>query len=88
MFDLMTTVSVLVDDIGVGVATLCAQLGVPEPRPQSFRGGPGIDAVFCRVHPKYAVAPTFLELVAAAPSKDAPANESVFPVAQIAGASG
>ena len=83
MFDLMTTVSVLVDDIGVGVETLCARLGVPEPRPQSFRGGPGIDAVFCRVHPKYAVAPTFLELVAAAPAEDATANESVFPVAQI-----
>ncbi len=60
MFDLMTTVSVLTDDIGAGVETLCARLGVPEPRPQSFRSGAGIDAMFCRVHLKYAVAPTFM----------------------------
>ena len=83
MFDLMTTVSVLTDDIGAGVETLCARLGVPEPRPQAFRGGAGIDAVFCRVHPKYAVAPTFLELVAPAPVDAVPADEAVFPVATI-----
>ena len=88
MFDLMTTVSVLVDDIGAGVETLCARLGLPEPRPQSYRGGPGIDAVFCRVHPKYPVAPTFLELVAPAPVPDVPADGSVFPVATIAARQG
>jgi hypothetical protein len=84
----MTTVSVLVEDIGVGVETLCARLGVPEPRPQSFRSGRGIDAVFCRVHPKYAVAPTFLELVAPAALDDGSADEAVFPVAQIAARQG
>jgi hypothetical protein len=88
VFELMTTVSVLTDDIGAGVETLCARLGVPEPRPQSFRSGAGIDAVFCRVHPKYAVAPTFLELVAPAPSDNAPPDEAVFPVATIAARQG
>jgi len=88
MYDLMTTVSVLVDDIRQGVETLCARLGIPEPRPQSFRGGPGIDAVFCRVHPKYAIAPTFLELVAAAPIEGAASGAPVFPVAQIAARQG
>jgi hypothetical protein len=84
----MTTVSVLVDDIGVGVETLCARLGLPRPRPPSYRGGAGIDAVFCRVHPKYAVAPTFLELVAPAFVPDAPADGPVFPVATIAARQG
>jgi len=88
MYDLMTTVSVLVDDIDIGVETLCARIGIPEPRPQSFRSGAGIDAVFCRVHPKYAVAPTFLELVAPAPVEQSAANGPVFPVAQIAARQG
>jgi len=88
VYDLMTTVSVLVDDIGQGVEILCARLGIPEPRPQSFRGGPGIDAVFCRVHPKYAIAPTFLELVAAASSEDVPPGVPIFPVARIAARQG
>ena len=88
MYDLMTTVSVLVDDIAVGVEALRARLGVPEPRPQSFRSGAGIDAVFCRVHPKYAVAPTFLELVAPAPVDGAAVDQPVFPVAQIAARQG
>jgi hypothetical protein len=88
VFDLMTTVSVLTDDIGAGVETLCARIGIPEPRQQSFRSGAGIDAVFCRVHPKYAVAPTFLELVAPAPLDEAPPDEAVFPVATIAARQG
>jgi len=84
MFDLMTTVSVLTDDIRAGSEALGASIGIPEPRPQSFRSGAGIDAVFCRVHPKYAVAPTFLELVAPAPVENVAADEPVFPVATIA----
>ncbi|WP_157845253.1 hypothetical protein [Pseudofrankia saprophytica] len=60
----MTTVSILIDDIHAGVETLRSAIGIPQPRPRSYRSGPGIDAVFCRVHPRYPVAPTFLELVA------------------------
>ncbi len=66
MYPLMTTVSLLVDDIHAGVAVLRRTIGMPEPREASYRAGPGISAVFGRVHPKYAVAPTFLELVAEA----------------------
>jgi hypothetical protein len=33
----MTTVSVLVDDIAPAIETLCTRLGVPRPRPQSYR---------------------------------------------------
>jgi hypothetical protein len=87
MYELMTTVSVLIDDIHAGVEALCSSIGIPEPRPQSFRGGPGIDAVFCRVHPKYAVAPTFLELVAPAPGGDS-TGAGPFPVAEIAARQG
>ena len=88
MYQLMTTVSVVVDDIDPAVATLCRTIGIPEPRPQSYRGGSGIRAVFCRVHPKYAVAPTFLELVAAAPAEDASAGAPLFPVETIAARQG
>ena len=66
MYPLMTTVSLLVDDIHAGVAILRQTIGMPEPeRPPT---GPAREstAVFGRVHPKYAVAPTFLELVAEA----------------------
>jgi hypothetical protein len=88
MYQLMTTVSVLVDDIESGVDTLCRTIGIPVPRPQSYRSGPGIDAVFCRVHVKYAVAPTFLELVAPRGPGDANAEYPFFPVAQIAARQG
>jgi hypothetical protein len=88
MYDLMTTVSVLVDDIDPAVTTLCGALGLPRPRPQSFREGPGIRAMFCRVHPKYAVAPTFLELVASGPVGDTAPGAGVFPVAEIAARQG
>jgi hypothetical protein len=88
MYDLMTTVSVLVDDIDPAVETLCGALGVPRPRPTSFREGPGIRAMFCRVHPKYAVAPTFLELVAVGPVGDLTPGAAVFPVATIAARQG
>jgi hypothetical protein len=85
VYQLMTTVSILVDDIDAGVHTLCRSIGLPVPRPQSYRGGSGIDAVFCRVHPKYAIAPTFLELTSpsAAISKEGESNEP-FPILQIA----
>jgi hypothetical protein len=88
MYDLMATVSVLVEDIDPAVETLCSALGVPRPRPQSFREGPGIRAMFCRVHPKYAVAPTFLELVAAGPIEDTTPGSMVFPVAGTAARQG
>jgi hypothetical protein len=94
MYRLMTTVSLLVDDIVPGVATLQRAIGIPEPRPNSYRSGPGISAVFCRVHPKYAVAPTFLELVApASPEQKSDelgragpvqATTAVFPARQVA----
>lgn len=64
MYQLMTTVSILVDDIDTGVEQLGLSLGVPAPRPQAYRGGSSLRAVFLRVHVKYAVAPTFLELIA------------------------
>src|SRR5262245_66360236 len=88
MYQLMTTVSVLVDDLGPAVDTLCRTIGIPQPRPQSYRSGPGIDAVFCRVHVKYAVAPTFLELVAPGSPGDANAEFPLFPVIQIAARQG
>jgi hypothetical protein len=88
MYDLMATVSVLVDNIHVGVETLCRSIGIPEPRPQSYRSAAGLDAVFCRVHTKYAVAPTFLELVTAASIDERDCNAGVFPVAQIAARQG
>jgi hypothetical protein len=87
MYELMVTVSVVVHDIAPAVETLTGALGIPEPRPQSYRDGPGIRAVFCRVHPKYAVAPTFLELVAPGPIP-ADAGEHVFPVAAVAAVQG
>jgi hypothetical protein len=83
-YQLMTTVSVLVDDIRVGVDALCRALGVPEPRPQSYRGGSGVDAVFMRVNPKYAVAPTFLELISPAPG----GGPDSIPIADIAASHG
>ncbi len=81
MYQLMVTVSVIVEDIPSSVALLCRTIGIPEPRPQHYRGGgQGISAVFCRVHPKYAVAPTFLELVTVAPVDDLSPEAAVFPV--------
>jgi hypothetical protein len=68
MYPLMTTVCLFVDDIHAGVAALARTIGLIEQRPGAYRAGPGISAVFCRVHPKYAVAPTFLELVSEAPA--------------------
>ena len=44
--------------------------------------------MFCRVHPKYAVAPMFLELVAAGPIEDTTPGSMVFPVADIAARQG
>jgi hypothetical protein len=84
VYQLMTTVSVLVDDIHLGVETLCRTIGVPEPRAQSYRGGPGVDAVFMRVNPKYAQAPTFLELIAAGPG----AESGGIPIADIEASQG
>ncbi|MDT3440589.1 MULTISPECIES: hypothetical protein [unclassified Pseudofrankia] len=79
----MTTVSILIDDIHAGVETLRRAIGIPEPRPRSYRSGPGIDAVFCRVHPKYAVAPTFLELVAPGTIEGLPGGAPVFPAREV-----
>jgi hypothetical protein len=74
LYQLMTTVSILLDDIRSGVDTLCRAIAIPEPRPQSYRGG----AVFCRVHTKYAVAPTFLELIAP-PASSSSVSEPIDP---------
>jgi hypothetical protein len=63
----MNTVSLLVDDIPSAFETLQRALGVIDQRPQAYRRGPGISALFCRLHPNYSVCPTFLELVAEAP---------------------
>jgi hypothetical protein len=79
VYQLMTTVSILLDDIATGVEQLGRALGVPAPRPQSYRGGGSVDAVFLRVHVKYAVAPTFLELIAPGPA-DTPGG---IPIAAI-----
>jgi hypothetical protein len=84
----MTSVSVVVDDIDSAVKTLCDNVGIPEPRPQSFREGQGIRAMFCRIHPKYAVAPTFLELVTPGPINDEGPHVGVFDVAKIAAQQG
>jgi hypothetical protein len=85
MYQLMVTVSVVVHQIAPAVETLCRTIGIPEPRPQHYRGGSqGIEAVFCRVHPKYAVAPTFLELVAVAPIDDTSPEAAIFPVQETA----
>jgi hypothetical protein len=88
MYELMVTVSVVVDDTDAAVETLCSRLGVPEPRPQAYAQGQGIRAVFCRVHPKYAVAPTFLEVVSAAPITEAGPDVPVFPVEKVAALQG
>jgi len=71
MYELMVTISILVDDIQSGVEDLRSNVGLIEQRPASFVAGPGISAVFARVHPSYEVAPTFLELAAAAPADQA-----------------
>ena len=84
----MTTVSVLVDDLDRAVDVLCNSLGVPRPRPQALREGPGIRAMFCRVHPKYPVAPTFLEIVSPGPVGDVGSAGGVFPVVEIAARQG
>jgi hypothetical protein len=44
--------------------------------------------MFCRVHPKYAVAPTFLELVSAGPVDGIGIAGGVFPVVEIAARQG
>jgi hypothetical protein len=80
MYQLMTTVSVLIDDISSGVDELCRTIGIPMPRPQSYRSGTGVEAVFMRVHPKYAVAPTFLELITPGEG-DGPGAIPVGPIA-------
>jgi hypothetical protein len=63
MFEILKSVSILVDDVPYGVECLCHSIGLLEPRPQSYMQGLGTSAVLCRVHPKYAVAPTLLELI-------------------------
>src|SRR5262245_38348174 len=88
MYDLMVTVSLLVDDIHVGVETLRRSIGIPEPRPQHYQSAAGLDAVFCRVNPKYADAPTRLELIQAATIDDRDGSTGVFPVAEIAARQG
>ena len=84
MYDLMTTVSVLVDDLDPAVDVLCEASAAPGRDRSHSREGAGIRAMFCRVHPKYAVAPTFLEIVSPGPVGDAGNAGGVFPVVEIA----
>jgi len=88
MYDLMVTASLLVDDIHVGVETLRRSIGIPEPRAQWYQSAAGLDAVFCRVHTKYAVGPTRLELVAPATIDERDRTAGIFPVTQIAARQG
>lgn len=98
MYPLMTSVCVFVDDIHGGLATLQSSIGVIDQRPQAFRSGPGISAVSCRVYPKYAVAPTVIQLVADA-TDDQKSDDfgiggehqtttAVFPLSEIAARQG
>jgi len=69
-YELMSSVSIIVDDLPTAVDTLVTKLGIAVPPPQAYNGTGGISAVFCRVHKKYVVAPTFVELVVAMPYED------------------
>jgi hypothetical protein len=80
MYQLLVTVNIIVDDLARAVSTMRDAIGMPEPRPSYFASAPGIDVVFCRVNPVYAVAPTRLEFVASAPTGDLAPGEVFFPV--------
>lgn len=85
-YQLLTSISVVVEDIPSAVSTLIDALGIGVPKPHWYVEGSGIKAQFCRVHPSYVVAPTLLELVTAA---EVPPDAShAFPVAEIAAKQG
>ena len=67
MFDLLVSSSVVVDDVGGAVDRVTRSLGVPAPKASWYAEAPGLQAVFCRVHPSMAVSPTRFELIAPAP---------------------
>jgi hypothetical protein len=86
MYQLMTSVSIVVDDIPSAVTTLVDAIGIGVPKPHWYVEGSGIKAQFCRVHPSYVVAPTLLELVA--PGEQGAGASQAFPVADIAAKQG
>ena len=74
MFDLLVSASVVVDDVSGAVERVSERLDVPAPRPTWFAPAPGLEAVFCRVHPSMAVSPTRFELA------PAPITETDVPI--------
>jgi hypothetical protein len=86
MYQLLTSISVIVEDIPSAVSTLIDAIGIGVPKPHWYVEGSGIKAQFCRVHPSYVVAPTLLELVAA--GEVPPDASHSFPVAEIAAQQG
>jgi hypothetical protein len=86
--EILVSASIVVDDLSSAVEKLCSALGLPDPLPRWYSEAPGVRAMFCRVHPSYAVAPTRLELVSAAPIAGDTTNSSGFPVAAVAARQG
>jgi hypothetical protein len=85
-YELLTSISMVVEDIPSAVSTLVDAIGIGVPKPHWYVEGSGIRAQFCRVHPSYVVAPTLIELVTAA---EVPPDAShAFPVAEIAAKQG
>jgi hypothetical protein len=85
-YQLLTSVSIVVEDIPSAVSALIDAIGIGAPKPHWYVEGSGIKAQFCRVHPSYVVAPTLLELVA--PGEVPPDASHAFPVAEIAAKQG
>jgi hypothetical protein len=85
-YQLLTSVSIVVEDIPSAVSTLIDAIGIGVPKPHWYVEGSGIKAQFCRVHPSYIVAPTLLELVTA--GEVPPDASHSFPVAEIAAKQG
>jgi hypothetical protein len=85
-YQLLTSVSMVVEDIPSAVSTLVDAIGIGVPKPHWYVEGSGIKAQFCRVHPSYVVAPTLLELVA--PGQVPPDASHSFPVADISAKQG
>jgi hypothetical protein len=85
-YQLLTSISMVVEDIPSAASTLVDAIGIGVPKPHWYVEGSGIKAQFCRVHPSYVVAPTLLELVA--PGEVPPDASHSFPVAEIAAKQG
>jgi hypothetical protein len=70
VFDLLVSASVVVNDVAGAVDRVTSRLGVPQPRPSWLAPAPGLEAMFCRVHPSMDVSPTRFELIAPVPITD------------------